>query len=308
MDNIILSLYKEAQEAEAKYNYREARSLYNKLKRIFLDSKNEKILALKCIANIAINKVTAKRSKNIELNLKIEKVDESYSLIIEDLKQEFRKAKSIIFGISTKDLFMKYKRLKSDSNESDRQDVYKMVRNHHDCINTIISLYKEIENFFYNEGLTDEAIEIYKLTQIEKIEKYRYDGLMSGVKDQAKAFYCFRKVGLQLWGLIFGFGVSAAHLISFTLLVTIFFGIFYSFGLIGFEDKFLNPSDIKILNPYSLSDFGHGIYFSITSITNIGSETHFPTGLLGRSLQSIEGIIGYVILAVLVAFLTRKIK
>lgn len=292
------------------YNYEKVQKLYEDAKKEFLSNPDDQIYALRCVANIAMNKVRAKRLKGTNIDLKNEVFKESYRSILNQLKNELNDVKMKIIRIPSEGFFKNYNELE----QYDRIDVAKFD---YAVINYMISLYKELETFFYNEGLATESTEMYKQLQREIIEKYRYDRIMPGETEWAKLGFQAKQYFQVLWGFIFGFGVSAKHLITVTLIVAVVCGFLYSgFGLVGFEDKFIISSEdsssvdniIRTLNLSSFSNFGHGLYYSVVSITNLGSETHFPKGFWGKVIQCFEAIVGYVILGVLVAFFTRKIK
>lgn len=61
-------------------------------------------------------------------------------------------------------------------------------------------------------------------------------------------------------------------------------------------------------NPKTTANFLECIYFSMMILTGIGTEEYWPVGWLTKLFVSIEGILGYIILSLLVAHFVRRIK
>ncbi|MBD3340610.1 MAG: hypothetical protein GF353_15995, partial [Candidatus Lokiarchaeota archaeon] len=188
------------------------------------------------------------------------------------------------------------------------------------CSLYIITLFKQFENFLYTKGFTDEAIEIYyeincERTKIVWYELFRnikipfelgFKELFISPKNTFRSIYYFIVYLLKLiwryllqWG--FGYGVKIWKLILATFIIILIWSLlFWIFDLVEIKER---QEELNII-----CRFGHCFYYSIVSITSLGSEVHVPRGFWGKFLQSSEAILGYTFLAAIVAFLTRKIK
>jgi len=167
------------------------------------------------------------------------------------------------------------------------------------CSNYLNTVYKDLENFFHEKGLTDEANEMYYLMNKEKTEILKYEKKILDLNFVGKSKYFFNLAGRWIWEQWFGFFVRPWKIFWCIVLGILGFSFFYwILGSIGY----LTNDTIDHLNSHTINELGHCIYFSIVTITNLGSEVHIPLGFIGRFFQCFEAIIGYGILGFLNIF------
>lgn len=271
--------------------YSETIDHYKKAKDEFLLAKAErKFKAFECIAEIAKCKISASGITEHEIELK-EYISTPYKKIIRDLKSDFWDAKRQIYA-SVYEL---------------KQDEFPY---YYSCCNILIAICKKLEKFLYDLGLTDEASEMYFEANKEKTEKLKYEKKIFHEKwwELGKLKYNLHILGRRIfWEWLFGFFIRPWRILGSVVIgISVFSLIFWFFGFVGYQPNTMN--NFIQLNSHTWKEFGHCVYFSVVSITSLGSEVHVPWGLGGRILQCIEAIFGFGILGAIVAYLTRKIK
>lgn len=237
----------------------------------YLDSndKNKQLLSLRCISNVAKARIKLSNITPIDGF----GVDQNIT-IIKIMEEDIE--------------YVKRRFINSDEDKNLLQ-----------FISYLIPIYKELEKFLLDQGLNDLATRMYKkymslyidrlplLRDLKKIRKRRY-----------KLKSWFEEIILRSFGFFFDYGLNLNKIISVTLILIILCGfIFWYYDCL-----------IPIIEENKIVKLRHCVYYSIVTITSLGTEEFAPYGKIGKSLHFIEGIAGYIILGILVAHLSRRIK
>ena len=110
--------------------------------------------------------------------------------------------------------------------------------------------------------------------------------------------HIINSVGLFMLGLVSGFGEKVGRYLVSVATVVFAFGLLYS--LVG---------QVKSSACGGIVDrLVDGIYFSVVSFTTLGFGDYYPSSYLCRALAGAEAVIGYIMLAILVHLITRKLE
>ncbi len=107
----------------------------------------------------------------------------------------------------------------------------------------------------------------------------------------------------NIFGKFFEYGLNIRKIISSTIFIWLAFGVLY-YGL----DK-LDLSLGKIWRvDQQPADFWQCLFFSLVTLTSLGTEEFWPLGWLFKILYCLEAIIGFVLLSLFISYFARKIK
>lgn len=301
--NLAREFYSKALELDEKQQYLKAAEFFKKAEKEYLKLNDKQIMiAFKCSENAAKNLIRA-------MDLEFLVVDKnSTSSLIYDIVPENKIVNDFLL-----DLQFIRKQVHNSYVDISRMSIGKRfamffkknlyvdpraLRISYACSTHLIKIYKDFENFLYNRGFTDEAIKIFYVMNREKTDKLYYMMKLtsSGSFDRIK--YYSRWIGRKIWEVTLGFGVKPKRLFYTALNIVILWGmLFWLFNLVYY-----------VGDQYFPASYFHCFYYSIVSITFIGSNFLEPMGFWGKALQSIETILGFIIFAATVAFFTKKIK
>lgn len=294
---------KEAIKEEGEYDFLNAKNLYREAKELYLQT-NKKFLALKCEAEAIKNEV-----KNTCLMPTEVWGRKTYPSILYEMNKEIGRIEDQILTEDKKDGKKDQIRLK--------------------CNFLLMSIYRDMENFFFNEGLIDQADQMYlkyqsvysnTLNNIIK-DKKKYFGNAWGVlknnfnikalwklfKNELRGFFSsiLKKVFHYVYGKFFDHGRGLKKIFWSTFWLWIIYGIiFFILNLCGFQVVLKFNEN----GPDPSANFFQCFYFSMVSLTSLGTEEFYPNGFFGKFFHVSGAILGFVILGILVAHFTRRIR
>lgn len=301
--------FQAAVNAENKKDYSLAKINYDYAKIIFLSlSDQTKKYAFRCIGNKYKNEITIERNPEI-INPK-ETKDVSFKPIIQAMKNEvLEEERKIIPDIAIAKLNklsnwlltcykLMMKRESKDINNFPKTYKYDLPTQY-SIIVYVMMIINEFEKFLLEKRLEDESLELYKFYMKHKIEKYRYYRNLVGVSRKDKFFSFCTEWGFRIYGRLSDFGVGIDKILYSTSIITVLYAfIFCIFNAI----KANNP------NLYKIANFWECLYFSFQNLTNVGSELYVANGTWGMILECTESFLGFVLLGMVIAFITKRIQ
>jgi len=333
---------KKIEEDDLKYE--EAIKKYKQAMKIYLASTDRRIEAIKCVIYIIkakimlinlgqtkylgvspINEVLKEHYdliKKIECNIfspKEYKISNFILARLKDLQLEDKTIKKlrniknksfnpVEFDNKITDI------LQNDNNKKYKSIIlkYAAVSNEKDSmwlpfISYRISMYRELETFFRNQGLKDEANQMYIFYMRDFIKRKHFIrennpqiNIIKNIKNiiAEKVLDCYDK--------FFDFGLNFYKIITKTLWVI---GIsWFCFIII----KFFNLGGITISLDQQIDNlfdyFWYSLYFSVLNLVSAGVEGLIAQGFICKLVQTLEAMAGYLILGILIAHLTRRIQ
>ena len=262
---------------EDNYDYKEAIDAYIKAGEEYLKTPSKKILVLRCEADRVKNEVKLNRLGPLR-----EFGADPYPVII---KMMIHRINSIEGKIVPK--------LKKDEN-------------YHPFLLFLMSLFRELETFFQSEGLTEQANKMYLFYMQKYVERLKYlrKNLRKGKSNWYIFIYPFHllwtsiKIGIiRFFGIFFDYGLNPIKLTLVSASIFLIWGfLFYKFDLV------VTSSEHHTVNIWN------NIYFSLVSLTSLGTEEFIPFNALGKILHCMEAIIGLILLGILVSFFARRIR
>ena len=160
------------------------------------------------------------------------------------------------------------------------------------------SLFKKLEEWLTQHGFLNEANQVYlayqKLVTTHLINKtkinFQQNHFFGAIKNLAKLILRY-----LFYRLYLGYGIQTKYLISSMVIVILTFGWIYSkFKCI--ELLSCKPSFIK------------GVYASVMTFVSFGFDEVAPIDNLGRICVCIEGVLGFITLGGIIAYIWRRMK
>lgn len=293
-----INLFNEALNFAQEENYAKAEEKYNEARDEFINLDNQtSIFAFRCIANKYINKV------------KIEEDTGKKELDISDLKLKDLPYKKIIDAMF-KEIKENEKRILKDNfnirffNRIFKRKDWSNFNTKFSVINYVTAILKEMETMLYNKGLEDESIECYVKYMQHRIDCIRYSQQLEREPFWNKWILCFHENFLRLFGALSRFGVGARRLFLSASLTTIIFGLIFAIT----KTVVLNIWSKEFVLKNIFAGCRACFYFSFVNLINVGSEVYVPYGFCGRLFECIESVLGFVLLGMVIAIITRKIR
>ncbi len=276
--------FKLARNFEKERQFQDAIQNYEDAKNSYLKTEDQKSFSLECILNIAINKIKLESWQPSKPGY------QAYYKIIEKMEDDVEEIREEIFQGEKPDLEFQEMR---------------------------ILIYRILENHLREVGMEEEAwIMCNKYldlqTEVKKIERksisiFRYP--------KAKILLWLEAFALRTVSIFFDYGLNIGKILGATLLVWIILGILFSVLTCIHTKLFSNN---EFYNDYigfiwqhvdkEPANFIQCLYFSIVTLTSLGTEEFYPVGFTCKTLQSLEVIIGYVILGLVLAHFSRRIR
>lgn len=262
-------LFQRADELEKTNNYLLAIKFYEQAQTAYLTETEKKIFAVRCMAKITINKIRASSFGITETT-----EDEPAKEILNHMEQELDNLAHMHFDDPNLHLpFLRYR----------------------------ILIYRDLENFLLNQGLKNESIKMYvKYMSLER-QRLKFIRRKAHWRPFKYKFISLAKETGLFISSLFGYWVELKNLLISTFVLWGFFGLtFHVFDLIEYTDS------LKTNEKPTLAE---SFYFSTVTLTSIGTEALMPKADgYGRVVECIEAVFGLVLLGMLVAYFSKRIR
>lgn len=268
-----IGYFNDAVANEHQFNFTKAIELYEEAAALYLETEHEKVLVLKCVANITICRIRASSFVTLKSTQNDEIREDSATECLEEMLIEIERL--------YKNHFQK---------DNEKLAFHKFA----------IAIYRELESFLLNQGLKDDANSMYIEYKKLDRERMRFFRKYAWWKSLSFKIGSIWKETLNYLDYIFlGYGVRARNLFWLTFGVWLFCGLLYRFGEMVLYNNRSEP----------VRNICECLYFSTVTLTSIGSEVLVPNAANGgRFVESIEGISGLFIFGMLVSFFSRRIR
>lgn len=285
--------YNKAKNCTQQNELIEANQHYDNAKNYFLKTRYFQKYAIKCIFEISKNEIDMEKDAGLIRDINPTNEHLSYQTIIVNLLEEVNNRKIEIFSENNININI-CKRVKILFKWDNENFLTRLS-----AINYMISLYKEMEYLLSEMGLIEEAKIVYIDYMKNKIDEVTYSEKIPGDPWWKKLGYFFQEMTLRFFGTVSQFGVNLNRIVISTLLSTVsFWVLFWAFKAVKYKDSIDSHP----------ANFLECFYFSIVTLFNVGSEIFIPTEGFGRVFECLESVLGWVLLGMLIAYITKKVR
>ncbi len=169
------------------------------------------------------------------------------------------------------------------------------------AITPIISEIKKLYKNNHDAIFDEEAWELYKFMMRHTQEQYRFRRLLAKKAPWQKFKLWSQEIFLWIFDLLSEFGVNGPRIILSSGVIVLFFGTIFSiFKLIG-HTPYL-PEKLMFANTWDC------FYYSLVTLLSLGSEVLYPAKPVGMILEAFEALLGWLLLGILLTYVTKHIK